>query len=876
MIRVSPHLLLLLCVTASGCTTFTREADTAAVASSDAPSGDPDSAAGDATGDAVGPADVADAGATDAPTPDAAPDAGADALGDTAPDAAPTDSVEPPDTAPSDVADAPDPDAADAADAADVAMPDAGDVDVDPCPSEPCVTPGLHVCTPDAAPVVLVCEPGQDGCLTWSVVETCADGLDCQGGACGADACAASGEVECVPGGYRICASGADGFLAWGPVHACPPGQTCKGDGACGSDGCPVAGQLACYGVAQRIVCEQDADGFLSWSAPVKCGDGEVCKGAGVCGVDGCPFEGLPQCIDDATWQICEPGPDGFLQWSEPLACEPGCVDGVGCGDACVPGAKACSGAASAVTCVETPTGPTWGEPTPCPTQQVCKGAGACGKDLCLVPGTRVCSTQDGNQTLVCTLEPSGFLKYAPGEVCEPGQVCKGAGVCGVDACQAGAVECLDGASLRSCELGASGFLDWSAPIPCPAGSFCLGATGCVPEAPVTLNVGADDPLSTPAAAALGGGATVVAWTRALSGSTGVLVRTVDGAVNPMGGLETLVTPGDLGAAQREPAVAGSPDGSYLVAWTSDPGGATSIRATVLGGASSGPGSVSAPGGENAHPAAAAVPGGGYLVVWESTGAPCASARCLLQRRLGPDGSPTTAVAVAFDGSGKQQLIHPSVGVTPNGGAWLVARRLTEKSASCFSFFPCPEEPCCKDADVVQTVVGIGLASDGDVTVPPVTLETSSASSLGSPAVAVQPVTGVARLAWAGDPSLGFNKGGIRFGCLDPTGQGCGPVTVSKGGGAFPTRARLAAQDDGSYVAAWASPPSSGAPSAVYTRRVSSEGAALADPSQASLGIAGDHGSPVIVRRSDGVAALVWITDHNGVHTVRMRLVKPQ
>lgn len=873
--RVLGALLLSLALSGvvSGCTTFTREADTLGGPSADGVAAvDGALADGGGTVDTTAPADVPDAGGrsdghlgdaagdtapSDAGVPDVAdsgstPDATTDVVDAGTPpvDVGTGDTVEPMDVPPSDVE--------------------------DPCPAEPCVTPGLHVCTPDAAPVVLICEPGLDGCLTWSVAETCAAGLTCKDGSCGADTCGASGDVECVPGGagYRICGADADGFLVWGPPFDCSAGETCNGAGACGSDGCSVEGQTVCFGVSQRIVCEKDAKGFLSWSAPTKCPADGVCKGDGVCGLDACPFVGQPECLPPDSWRVCGSGPDGFLQWGEPLPCPVACVDGVGCGDACVEGEKACSGTTSTVTCVPSADGPVWGDATACAGKdQVCKGAGACGKDQCLVAGSRQCSTVDGNQTLICNLEPSGFMKYGPGTPCEPGEVCRGAGICGADACVDGAVDCIDGASLRVCELGASGFFQWSAPFQCSAGSLCLDAAGCTPEAAVTLNVGTDDPVSSPAVAALGGGATVVAWTRALAGSTAVLVRTVDGALEPQGSLETLVTPADLTSAQSEPSVAGAQDGSYMVAWTATEGAASSVRATVLGGASVGAGPVSSPGGDNGHPAAVAVPGGGYLVVWESTGAPCGSARCFLQRRFGADGAPATDVAVAFDGSGKQQLIRPSVAVTPNGGAWLAGRRLTDKSANCWGFFPCIEPPCCKDAGVVQTVAAVGLAADGDVTVLPTTMDTSTGGSLGSPSVAVHPTTGVARLVWVGEPL--FQKQGVRFGCLDPAGSGCKVSFVSKGGGVFPTGARLVGLVDGSYVAAWASPPASGAKGAVYTRRVGADGAVLTDPSQASLGLGGEHATPALVRRSDGVAAVVWVSSDGAANAVRMRIVKP-
>ncbi|GMV40094.1 MAG: hypothetical protein AMXMBFR64_18100 [Myxococcales bacterium] len=848
---------------AAGCTTFTRNAD----AGADGTQSEADAQGADGTADAgadAAPDVVADGGADGqdvAPQPD-----GGDALLDVddGADVGPTPDV-------------PDPDVlGDAHDAAETGpdtpdVPDASIDVVDPCPAEPCVTPGLRVCTPDAIPVVLVCGEGQDGCLTWLVETACEPGQLCRSGVCGVDECPASGSLACSLDSlaYTICAAAEDGFLTWGPQQACPAGNVCKGNGQCGKDACPHAGMSACYGVSQSITCEADAAGFLSWSAPSPCGGAAVCKG-GACGEDECSFAGQVTCIDDGHVSVCEQGDGGFLRWGDPLVCEGLCEPDAGCGDVCTPGAKQCSGASSTVTCLDLAGEPAWSNPSPCPPGQVCKGAGSCGSNQCLVEGTKVCSTVEGNQTLVCVLEPSGFMKWAPAGTCELGQVCKGAGVCGKDACVAGQAECIDGTAIRVCELGSAGFLEWSAPFACPAGSFCLGSVGCVPDGPVQVNA---DPLlevSRPAAGALPGGGAVIAWTRTVAATSVVVTRTVDAAANPLGA-EQAVTSLDGVTNQDEAAVAGSPDGRYVVAWTSmDQGSA--VRAVVLGGASAGPTAVSAPGGENRRPAVGALPGGGYLVVWESTGAKCTGERCLLQRRLGPDGSPVTEVALAFDPGGKEQALHPALAVTPNGGAWVVGRRLTAQPAVCVG--DCLEPPCCQETGVVQALAAVGLAPDGSLTVPPVTLDSTALSGLGDPSVAPSPATGAARAVWVGDLSSLAN--GVRFACLESqVGDACATQIVSKGGGSEPVGAAVAPQGDGSFVVAWAARPGAGPDRAVYTRRVATDGAVLTDPSQASLGLPGSHQHPALVRRTDGVVAVAWEAHDGGKHAIRYRIVKP-
>lgn len=865
---------ILVCVvagaTVEGCTTFTRNADAGV---EDASGGPPSDTVGDVIDDAASDVGEVDGDAASADVLPDAPDGGdpIDTLTDV-PDGALPDAADAPDAAPDSAGDA-----EDAADGQDiVAPPDVPTDIVDPCPAEPCVTPGLRVCTPDAVPVVLQCGPGDDGCLTWTVQATCDGGQACRNGACGVDECPSSGLVECTPDaiGYRICGADADGFLIWGPVYGCPSGNTCKGAGQCGKDACPAAAQTACYGVAQLIVCELDASGFLAWSAPAPCGLGGLCKG-GACGVDECDFVGQVNCMDDLNFMTCYAGDDGFLRWGEPQVCDAICKPGVGCGSVCTNGEKACSGASSTVTCVETGGVDVWSEPSPCPPGQLCKGAGACGKDQCLVVGAKVCSTVEGNQTLVCTLEPSGFMKWAPSGTCLDGQVCKGAGVCGTDACAAGKAECIDDQSLRVCEVSAAGFFEWSAPFGCPAGSFCLGSVGCVPEGPVQINT---DPLlevSGPAIGALPGGGAIVAWTRTVADTSVVVTRAVDGAANPLGSEQPVNDLADSFADQIEPAVAGASDGRYVVAWVVDEGQNQSIRATVLGGASAGPTIVSAPGGENRHPTVGALPAGGYLIVWESTGTKCAGARCLLQRRLGADGSPVTEVAAAFDVGGTEEVLHASLGTTPNGGAWIAARQLTAKAAACHLDSVCPEPPCCADTGVVQTIAAVGLAADGSLTVPPQTLDSTGLTGLGAPSVAVDPVTGQARIAWVGDPDS-INKG-VRFACLEPQAlQVCTPQIVSKGGGNLPVSAAVASQLGGTFVVGWAAQSGVGKDLSVYTRRVAADGSVLTDPTQASLGLVGTHQNPALVRRADGVAAIVWEAhEPNGKHAIRLRIVKP-
>ena len=866
----SPWAWLVVGALLTSCTTFTKpprtmdaESDAADAADSSADGGSLDTFAPDVTP----PGDIAGGDGLDGdsgPLADAEGDVGP--LPDTGPDAV-SDVGPSPDVPVTDAADIQIPDDGAQVDAEEDVQLDAGDggtSDAVECDFEPCVTEGVRVCAPEPGSVSLVCTPGPGGCLIWATYEVCDVGELCRNGSCGKDGCPASGAVECTEPGaasIRICAADAAGFLHWSEPELCPSGTSCKGAGICNKDTCPSEGSTVCYGESQYIQCNQGGAGFLSWSAPKTCpgGAGAVCR-SGACGVDECAHEGLVECVDESTYHECVPDEAGFLVWSEVAACPEGtCSPELTCGVTCTPGEMACAGAGATVTCVMDPVnGGIWDAPVACDAASPqCKGAGVCGKDQCVVAGTQVCSTVDTNpKVLGCTLEPSGFFKWATIEVCPEGDTCK-EGHCGTDVCAAGQVECLDAKTARSCQGSDGAFYVWGAPQGCGKDDFCAEGVGCVHGSPIALNGAPVSQVAVPAIAALPDARVLVAWTELSSDVPKVVTRVVDASGTPIG--EQSAAPGfdEPAIIQREPAVAASADGSNLLVWSETFAGTTTVRGRVAPAAAGTAFDISDGQGNNRNPVASIQPGGSYIVLWESDGPSCGGKTCILRRRLKSGGIVVGTQAPVFP-SPEGELLRPTLVVRPSGAAWAAALSLTlDPAGPCAPLPACPEPPCCESPDTFQQVIAQALNLEGDPTGITVVVDQITGGALSAPALALLPGGGDARVTWTGAPTPKGTE--VRVGCLGD-GVLCAPSSVSKGGGTSSTSPTLVSDGGQGLVVAWSAMVSGGVAPEIFARRLAKDGAPVSDPILVSSPLPGAHERPVLVTRTDGVAVVVWET----------------
>jgi len=123
-----------------------------------------------------------------------------------------------------------------------------------------CTTEGERRCEGDG---YSECARGGDGCLAWGAVVPCETGVTCSAGACSAacvDECT-EGETDCEEGGVRSCGQhDDDACLEWSPVEACAEGWDCE-DGACVETQCLDAHEDCVCGENQ--CCEGHCCPFL-------------------------------------------------------------------------------------------------------------------------------------------------------------------------------------------------------------------------------------------------------------------------------------------------------------------------------------------------------------------------------------------------------------------------------------------------------------------------------------------------------------------------------------------------------------------------------------------------------------------------------------
>jgi len=343
-----------------------------------------------------------------------------------------------------------------------------------------------------------VCEDLEDnGCFTWSKVNTCGKGTICSAGECvkkcpdepcttaGAKKCSAKGEIiECFD-------FDGNGCLEWGNAKPCPSGQVCSG-GFCAlgcKDECNVVGAKKCDGNKIAECGDSDKNGCLDWGKTLDCG-AKVCS-AGFC-ADKCKSEcttkGATKCDTGGVATCDDYNKDTCLEWGTPKQCAKGQVcSGGQCADSCknectAIGAKKCD-AAGKITkcgdfnkdgCLE------WGTGTACAKGLVCDSGFCANKcsNACTAVGAKKCDVA-GKVTVCGDYNKDGCLEWGSGTPCGAGTMCSN-GQCAQSCSNACNVkngkQCVAGqkAKYQVCDdYNKDGCLEWGTAQGCGSGQVC-------------------------------------------------------------------------------------------------------------------------------------------------------------------------------------------------------------------------------------------------------------------------------------------------------------------------------------------------------------------------------------------------------------------
>ncbi|GAB4290886.1 MAG: hypothetical protein Kow0090_04110 [Myxococcota bacterium] len=367
--------------------------------------------------------------------------------------------------------------------------PPCGDGDENPsdggeCNNE-CPAEGYSECMDDKS--FRLCALDEDGCLRWSRVEECEEGLACRYGGCldfGSDECGEENQKKCVSDTeFALCII-EDEYLKWSVPQSCARfcsgGECvdCLADEDCGKDEKCSEGHICEPADGCKPVCENKACG--SDGCGGNCGD---------CGANSWCDKGVCRCLYD-NGNMC----DG-------ICCSSGktCKEGLCCPDkfhdGCdYEGQRECESTALSVryrTCELVNGCPIWKDYTTCPDGKICRGEGICGSESC-ARGTKKCN---GNEALECKDEDNdGFVEWVVTQTCkytcELG-VCKGCSdnsecasptpVC--DVSSKTCVGCLSDADCSSssplCDSQKKTCVECFADADCASGKKCNGYNKC-------------------------------------------------------------------------------------------------------------------------------------------------------------------------------------------------------------------------------------------------------------------------------------------------------------------------------------------------------------------------------------------------------------
>ena len=450
-----------------------------------------------------------------------------------------------------------------------------------------------HQCVADkdCKELDMVCDKVAGICVECLGAEDCADGEFCKDGFCLPPACAAA-ESKCEDNAVVTCA---DDGSAWETVTACeatqycedseckdyvctPDDTWCDGDVAktCSDDGKSVKSEKDCAetgwhcfeGECTETVCQPDSKFCISnitWGQ---------CAGDGMDFVkDECPAETYCDLGECKPW-VCEPG-TAFCDLNTAKICNPkgsGILNETDCGDnvcidgqclalVCPPGQFFCIEPTSVGKCADDGLSHEFVEV--CVGQESCHN-GACKPWICS-PGDPMC---DGSTATVC--DDLGMGPVAGGADCAgQGQFCLGGEcvacepqcdgkACGDNGCGGECGQCPDNVLCQQgqctgCDDGND--VDWD---------------GCT-DGEITefqINSHTTNDQGTPSVAPLTDGGVVVVWESQQDAvGYGVFAQRYAAAGIP-NGPEFQVNSFETGG-QRNPDVAGLPDGRFFVVWHS-------------------------------------------------------------------------------------------------------------------------------------------------------------------------------------------------------------------------------------------------------------------------------------------------------------------
>ncbi|WP_460829087.1 hypothetical protein, partial [Massilia agilis] len=381
------------------------------------------------------------------------------------------------------------------------------------------------------------------------------------------------------------------------------------------------------------------------------------------------------------------------------------------------------------------------------------------------------------------------------------------------------------------------------------------------------------------------------------TGVTDTFVFTVmQGTTQALPAFGADLTLGAASGAQASPAIAALPGGGFVTAWQ---GSGNAIWAQVRdasGAASAGPFAVSATADSaaEAQPAVAALADGRFVVAYtvQQDGASSVAYRIVeangsvgQQLAAGAPGDASMpAVTALADGSfvlgwrsgGQVHLLHESALGSPIG-----AQQVAGVLGTAYS----PSVTALHNGDYV---VAWGEIGDGNVyaalgSSPGTAIQVAGDGAAASISTAA-PLPHVAALAGGGfvvawdsyrnDP-LGISVSDIFFQRYDNAGHALGQLEQANAqGGSGRFDASVAALPDGGFVIGWQAQGGDGDANGVFGRRFGADGAPVdAQEFQVNQLSVGDQASPALAVLGNGGVATAWVDTQDGGSTIEARVL---
>ena len=181
---------------------------------------------------------------------------------------------------------------------------------------------------------IWVCHKGDQGCYDWAELQACPSGTNCDANSfickagCG-EICEANNMKRCSGDKLQICEPDENGCASWRLLEQC--------DSACDAQklACPVEqctsectiGEKVCSGAyAYKTCADNNNDGCGEWGNATNCGSGQECKGSPAQCVTTCTSEctaGATQ-VFATSYRACEDVGNGCYKWKDKLSCAKG------------------------------------------------------------------------------------------------------------------------------------------------------------------------------------------------------------------------------------------------------------------------------------------------------------------------------------------------------------------------------------------------------------------------------------------------------------------------------------------------------------------------------------------------------------------------